>query len=179
MKKTWILLALAACAATADAKTLPSNSALFLGARHHADSELSMNLPYEEGDLSYVAGFDWYTGRMTRWQLLASYLPETTDPAVDYLLTPQLNVLAYEKGFLVGTGVLMSYLPESDEPLPPGAEERDEWTDPYFQLMTGLSFPIGKANLTLLAVYPFEELDEIRDFEFDKLEYQAGLSLRF
>ena len=178
MKTLPVILALSlGLAATASAA---GSNILFAGARYHADPVTTPELPYEQGDLSAVLGFDFYQGAMTRWQLLAAYTPDPSNQTVDYAITPQLNFLMYEQGFLLGAGVLMSYLPLNDDAVPAGADEnRDDWTDPYYQLLAGFTYPVGKAKLTVMAAFPFEEFDQIQDFEFDQLEYMAGLSFRF
>lgn len=178
MKTLPVLLALSlGLVATASAA---GDSIIFAGGRYHADPVTTPELPYAKGDLSAVLGFDFYQGAMTRWQLLAGYTPDPSNKAVDYALTPQLNFLMYDQGFLIGAGILMSYLPLNKDVAPAGADaNRDDWTDPYYQLLAGFTYPLGQAKLTVLAAFPFEDFDQVQDFEFGQLEYMAGLSFRF
>ena len=150
------------------AQATHAQSAVSAGARYHAKHSAFEELPFENGDISYTLGYE-YHDKAGYWQLLVGYTPEVGDGMlVDYIITPQLNLLIKDSVWIAGTGILGSYIE---------TELESDWTDVYWQVMLGFEFPLPAFSLELLAYYPFESWNEFDEFDTDDLEY--GLSMKF
>jgi len=152
--------------------------------RYHCESTVCEDLPYAKGDLSYLLAYE-YTEGFLAWQLGLDTAPnvkgvkQPVDPNVrvpppdtDYILTPQLNLLAKDRGFTGGVGIRSSYIRDT--------EGGDEWTSLYYQFQLGLRIPVYKAiSLVGDVFYAFEDWGKMTDFRFGDLEYGAGLNYQF
>jgi hypothetical protein len=119
--------------------------------------------------LSYAVGDD-----KGRWQLGSLYTPDAGkgDTELDYALTPFLNLVFKDKYFLVGMGISQTFMSAK--------EGDDDWTDLYWNVLTGLEFPVTKRiSLAGLAIYDYEEWGKLGDFAFDDVEFAAVLNLLF
>ena len=146
-------------------------SAVGAGVRQHVLHSAFEELPFEDGDLTYTLGYE-YHDRAGYWQILVGYTPEVGEgDIVDYVITPQLNLIIQDRVFLAGTGILGSYV-ES-------IEDGGDWTSVYWQLMLGLEIPLGPVTLEAMAYYPYESWSDLDDFEFDDIEYGGSLKFYF
>jgi hypothetical protein len=146
-------------------------SAVGAGVRQHVLHSVYEELPFEDGDLTYTLGYE-YHDRAGYWQVLVGYTPEVGEgDVVDYVITPQLNLIIQDRVFLAGTGILGSYI----ESIADGGD----WTSVYWQLMLGFEIPLGPVKLEVMAYYPFESWSDIDDFEFDDIEYGGSLKFYF
>jgi hypothetical protein len=147
------------------------NSAVGLGARWHVQHSAFEDLPFEDGDLTYTLGYE-YHDKAGYWQLLLGYTPEVGEgDLVDYVITPQLNLIIQDRIFLAGTGILGSYVESKDE--------GGDWTSVYWQFMLGFEIPLGAVKLEILAYYPFEGFSDLDEFDFSDIEYGGSLKYYF
>lgn len=142
------------------------------GGRYHIESPVLPDLPFEDGDWSSLFTFDIHEGA-GYWQLGVDFgYGAGTNDNVSLVMTPQLNLLAEDKGFVGGLGVLGTYIQDD--------VEGDHWTDVYYQFLLGFDFPMGKSMaLGLMSHYPFADWGELGDFDFGDMEYSASLRFRF
>ena len=148
------------------------NYSVSAGGRYHVDSAVLPDLPYAEDDWSSLITFDVHEGA-GYWQLGVDigYGAGTNDN-VSLVLTPQINLLAEDKGFVGGLGILGTYIQDD--------VEGDHWTDVYYQFSLGYDFPIsGGLAFGAMAHYPFADWGDLGDFDTDDLEYSASLRFRF
>jgi hypothetical protein len=127
--------------------------------------------PFVGGDIGYGAAYE-IRDEMGFWQLGALYIPDAgTDSTYDYAATPFLNLIIKERSFLLGVGILQTYTSGSAD---------DEWSDLYWNLLTGLEFPVGdRLSVTGLAIYDFEGWNTLNDFRFEDVEFAASLNFLF
>ena len=146
--------------------------AVGLGARYQVENTYIENLPFDDGDLTYSISYE-YHDRAGYWQLMVGYAPDVGEgDIIDYVITPQLNLIIQDRIFLVGAGVLTSYVQNS--------ETGGDWTDVYWQVMLGLEIPIGSFALEAMAYYQFNKWDDmVSDFESDDLAYGGSLKYYF
>ena len=155
--------------------------AFSIGARYHTDHSAYRDLPFGNGDISYMLALE-YAERLALWQLGVDFAPDVSgtrdlDPEEDqvgtrFVITPQLNLIFKDRVFRAGTGVLTSYVKDDDG--------EGEWLGPYWQLLLGLSFNIaGSVSLDTSAHYVMKSWDKITDFKFGDLEYSMLLTFRF
>lgn len=156
---------------------------LSAGGRYHAELSAFPDLPYGNGDLSYVLAYQ-YTQGIAIWQFACDLGPDVSGKhpvvsgtttnlvGVDHIVTPQFNVIIRDRYFRGGGGIRTSYIRDADG--------EGEWLDPYWQLQLGLSFPIyGRLSVDINAHYVYERWDKLVKFKFDDLEYGALLNLAF
>jgi hypothetical protein len=142
-----------------------------IGGRYQVDHSAFEELPFDDGDISYGVNYE-YQEDAAFWQLGVLYTPEVGGTnSADYVVTPQINLMLKDDIWRGGIGALMSYIKDDNG--------EDDWTDLYWQLHLGVAIPIGPLSLTALAHYVFEDYGEIKDFDFDDLEYGAWLSYQF
>ncbi len=146
-------------------------SAIGLGARSQVKHSVMKDLPFEDGDITYTASYEYHDAA-GYWQLMVGYTPDVGDgDVIDYVITPQLNLIIQDKIFLAGTGILGSYI--SDK------ETGSDWTDVYWQLMLGLEIPVGPLSIEAMASYQFDKWGNLSDFEFDDITYGGSLKFYF
>ncbi len=147
------------------------------GGRYHTGLEKFEDYPFRSGDISYQVGMEFHEG-IGYWQLVLGYTPSVGDnpdpeaeaPRIDSVITPQLNLILQDRGWLAGTGILASYIKDENE---------KDWTSIYWQTMIGYVFNFQHFNLEILASHVFEEWSLFTDFSFNRLEYSAMLKRRF
>ncbi len=167
-----VLCLLAACHLSAQAAAGTRYSA---GLRYHTQDKEFETYPFQDGDLSYLIGMEFHEG-IGYWQLLLGYTPsldapeDPEAPEVKSVITPQLNLILQDRGWLAGSGILASYVEDDLD---------KDWTDIYWQTMIGYQFSFGLFDAELLAVYPFEEWSVFTEFDFDNLEWNFLLKTRF
>lgn len=148
-----------------------------VGARYHTTHSRfsSFEYPFREGDISYQAGFELQEGAGF-WQLMVGYTPsvdqdpENDAPEIDSIITPQLNLILQDRGWIAGAGILSSYIED---------EVESDWTDIYWQTMIGYQLQLHTFSVDLMAVYPFDEWKNLSDFKFDNLEASITIKKSF
>jgi len=140
------------------------------GVRRHAQHSVFEDLPFDDGDLSYGIAYE-YHDKKAYWQLGVGYAPQPGTNGVDYVVTPQLNLIVKDRVWRAGIGVLDRYVEMEDG--------ENDWTDVYFQFLTGIHLPVFGMDFDVLAFYPFAEWGDISDFDFDDIDYGAWLTFSF
>ncbi len=162
--KTITLLATVALLTALMIPQAEAQSAVGLGIRSHVLHTEFEEYPFDDGDLSYIAGYEYHDNN-GYWQLLVGYTPDVGDgTVVDSIITPQLNLLIQDGIWLAGVGVLGSYVETTED---------SDWTDVYWQVMLGLELPLPIFKLDILAYYPFESWSTFGDFDTDDIEFGA------
>jgi hypothetical protein len=165
--KTPILLCILIGLLTLTVSWANAQSAVGVGVRSHVLHTEFEEYPFDDGDISYVAGYE-YHDKAGYWQLLVGYTPDVGDgTVVDSIITPQLNLLLQDGAWLAGVGILGSYVETT--------LETTDWTDVYWQVMLGFEIPLPIFKLELLAYYPFESWSTFGDFDTDDIEF-GGLA---
>lgn len=174
MKTTFAHLAVAVLMLAASGMNLQAGDhGLAVGARYHQEHSVFEELPFEDGDIAYGLAYEYHENN-AYWQLAVNVAPDINGTnALEYVITPQINLIATDNMWRAGVGVLASYLMPEDDAVD------EDWTDIYWQLMVGLVFPIGAMNLEVQAFYVLEAWDEITEFDFSDIEYGAWLGYRF
>jgi hypothetical protein len=142
------------------------------GARYHRDHSVYEELPFADGDFSYSLGYE-YHDQDYYVQLSAGYCPDVGSTSqVDYVITPQANLIFVDKQWEGGVGILNSYTADDDK-------TNAEWTGLYWQLILGYTFPVFKIPLSVDVYYPFKSWSDIDEFDVKDLEYGATLKFYF
>jgi len=158
------------------------NNAIVIGGRYHAASHVLSQYPFDK-DYSYLLGYEYHDAS-AYWQLGVGFAPQassTNAANVDYVVTPQLNLIFKDGVFKGGVGVLVSYLSKKDDTknaLSNSTEDK-EWTDFYWQVMLGVGLPVGKITLDAFAYYPFKDFDSFDNFKTKDIEYGAWVGYKF
>lgn len=173
MKKTTVaLFVLIIVAGTTLGAGRAGRSGLSAGARYHVDHSVYEELPFDAGDMSYGLAYE-YRERQALWQVAMNYAPHiggaTND--IDYVMTPQLNLIFTDNNWRGGTGILKSYI--KDEVL------GGDWTDVYWQFLFGFQTPVSRMKFDFQAFYVFNHWDELSEFDFGDVEFGGWLSLDF
>ncbi len=146
-----------------------------IGARYHTTHTRFEDYPFGSGDLTYQAGMEFHEG-IGFWQLILGYTPslrstsEPDEPEVDYIITPQLNLILQDQGWLAGTGILSSYIKD---------EVESDWSKTYWQTMLGYQFRFQHFTLDVMGIYSFDRWSNFSDFRFGNMEFSAMLKRRF
>lgn len=178
------------------ASDVSAQNGLTGGARYRRDHTKFEKLPFDDGDITYFLMYE-IGNEHAAWQIGADYAPRVTglygasadakktrDDAggeeapenlgeeVDYVITPQLNLVFKDRIFRAGTGVMASYIKKDDGD--------HEWHYPYWQMELGLEFNVGK-NLRagVSAYYLLDRWRDITKFRTDEIEYGARLAYSF
>jgi hypothetical protein len=169
-KRTVRLLACAALLASAAATPALGQHAFGIGARRHCDHDAFEDLPFEDGDWSYAAVYE-YSDQSAMWQIVFDWAPYVTGTnSVDQVITPQLNLIFKDRAFRGGIGILGSYIDDEDP----------DWTDIYYQFLLGLELPLHRRfSVELYAVYAFEAFDELQDFVWGDIEFSGVIKYAF
>jgi hypothetical protein len=168
----WIGVAAAGLLAAAAQAQAPVPSVV-VGGRYHAASTVLPDLPYDDGDLSLLVAYQLEeAASVLQFALDYAWDAGARSNAVDYVLTPQINVLFRRNWLAFGTGALMSRIE--------GEGEGTGWTGLYYQFLAGTELDLGsRASLTALAAYPFDDFGELGEFDTGDLEYTVYLKFRF
>jgi hypothetical protein len=161
-------------AATSHASS--KKTAFDAGVRVHSEHSAFTELPYGDGDTTFVGGVEFHDTH-GYWQFAVGYTPRISDKevplerAVDYTVSPQLNLIFTDRGWQGGMGILSDYIVYEDGD--------DDWTDMYYQFQLGYAFEVPGFTIELMGYYPFEKWGELGDFDFDDLEYGGALKFFF
>lgn len=141
------------------------------GVRWFAANDEFEPVPYDDGDQGYSIAYHFITPS-AYWQLATTLAPEAgADPEVDSVVTPEFNIVLYDRFVQLGTGVLISHV---------DYEHRgSDWSDVYWQLLGGFHVPLGGLNLSALAYYRFEELSDVGDLALDDMDVGLWLGYQF
>lgn len=155
---------------------------LNLGARYHTAHHNFDKSPFGNGDISYLLAYT-YAEKIAAWQLGVDFAPDISGTMlmagervigreeIDYVVTPQLNLIFIDRCFRGGVGVKTSYI---------RAEEENFWLDPYWQFLLGINIPLLKRfDLDLSTSYVFQRWDYLDKFDFRDLEYLLSLNIKF
>ncbi len=147
-----------------------------VGARYYTDHSIFDELPFSSGDIGYVGGLECREGDSVL-QILVTYAPsldgekwaDLAMPEVaDYVITPELTLLASDGAWQAGGGILASYI----------ATDLDEdWTDVYYKFQLGYTLGRGRMKIGINADYTFEDVDALSEFDFDDLDYSLLLHI--
>ena len=142
-----------------------------VGAKYHRLHSSFKELPYDDGDISYSVAYE-YHDEDAFWQLACDVTPEfKSRDDLEYGMTPQLNLLATDRIFQGGLGILSTYT---------HGDTGGNWMDMYWQFILGVSIPLpGPFTLEANAYYVFDEWGHVSDFDFGDVEYGAYLGYRF
>ena len=144
---------------------------LAVGVRQHVDHTTFDEYPFGEDDLSYGLAYEYHEGP-AYWQIAVLYADDVTGTTndLDFVLTPQINIVLKDAFWRLGVGGLTSYTKGDDV---------DEWTDLYWQVMAGLGLPVFALDVDVMAYYPFESWGDIGDFDIDDVEFGGWISYEF
>jgi hypothetical protein len=156
------------------------------GARMHVEHSAFTALPFDDGDFGYLLAYEYHEG-LGLWQAGVEYAPSPDgDPNVDYVLTPQVGLILQDRIFRAGLGALWSYVARDSAGVAPPSEESpsdeiiDGWSDPYWQINVGLSFPIlERFALSIDSFYVFEEWSKLMEIKAHDIEFGASFSVKF
>ncbi len=106
------------------------------------------------------------------WQAAILYTPEIGSmPDADYAITPEINLMLSENAWRVGIGGARTYV---------SSDTNGGWRDFFWQALLGFGLPgIGSGTLEARAIYVFDELGNIGDFDTSNLEYAIWLGIPF
>lgn len=144
-----------------------------IGLRNHVKHSTFTLVPFNE-DLSYEFVYDSGADG-GYWQIVLGYTPHITasegKDAVDYVVTPQLNLLMEDVTWRMrgGVGAVSSYVSYEDK--------GGDWTKVYWQFIAGLNIPLGSMHLDIMAYYVFEDWNELKKYDSKDIEF--GATLRF
>ncbi|MFU8780897.1 MAG: hypothetical protein ACNA71_07720 [Kiritimatiellia bacterium] len=146
------------------------------GARFHTTHKSFEEYPFSNSDISWQAGMEFHEG-VGYWQLIVGYAPsikETTkedDPiAIDSVITPQLNLIIQDRGWLAGAGAYAFYI---------RTDEENDWSKIYWQTMIGYEFQMKAFDISIMGIYSFDRWGNISDFRFGDLETSVMIKKKF
>ncbi len=144
---------------------------LGFGGRRHVNHSEFLELPFGDDDMSYFIAYELHD-LSGLWRIALNYTSsiEATD-SVDYVLTPEVDLLVKDKMLMGGVGMLKSYIKD---------EISSDWTTTYWQLILAANFGMSQSvMLDVGAYYLFEEWKKVDEFDVDDLEYAASLKFSF
>lgn len=165
---TSILIVLALCIATTHAAA-SSKQRFGVGARYHAQHNAEEREVAFDDESTYGIVYEYHEGN-TFWQLGAQYGTSLGTNDVDYIITPEINLMLTDGAWRGGIGALATYF---------SGDVDDDWSDIYYQFILGVDFPIGSLALSLQTAYVFEDFDKLDEFDFDELDWAGYLSYQF
>lgn len=154
------------------------NNMFSIGGRYHTQQSAFDDLPFGDGDISYLLAYT-YSYYASMWQFgldigpdVKGKMPDSSGEGVNFVLTPQFNLIFRDRWFRGGPGIRTSYL---------RSENGDgKWLSPYWQLQLGLSFPIWRTlSVDIGAYYVMEQWSKISKFRVNDLEYGLLINYAF
>ncbi|MDP6491448.1 MAG: hypothetical protein QGH42_05480 [Kiritimatiellia bacterium] len=139
-----------------------------VGARYHVEHDSEREVPFD--DVTTYGIVYEYHERGTFWQLGLQYGTEIGGVDVDYVLTPEINLMLTDGAWRGGIGALSTYVKVDDE---------SDWSDVYYQFILGFDMPLGSTILSIQANYAFEDFDKLDEFDFDELDWVGYLMYEF
>lgn len=130
------------------------------------DHSVFTEYPFGDDDFSARVAYEYHE-KGAYWQLAMDYV---WDPSavgsLDYILTPEINVIFKDNLWRGGLGVLSSYT----------SGATDDWTDIYWQFLAGIHLPMFTLDVKLDVAYVFKDWGDVSDFDTDDLEYIISAS---
>ena len=146
-------------------------SVLSGGARLHMDNSVSDDIPFGDDDISVLLGYEYHEDAAF-WQLAVGYTPDVDSAlGVDYVVTPQMNLIIKDNMWRAGFGALWSYVKPD--------VGKSDWTDVYWQFLLGINLPVMGLSMDVNAYYPFEDWGDLGDFDFSDVEYGVLFGYQF
>lgn len=175
MKKNSITILLASIftvsvTISAYAGRLKESNQFTAGVRYHTEHAVFDEVPYDDGDLSFLIAYEYHEPS-AYWQLALGYAPDASNgDDIDYVFTPEINIIIKDSIWRAGIGILTSYVGDDEE----------EWSDMYWHLMAGVKLPVFGFPVQAFTYYTFEDFGEIVDeWEFEDMEYGIMVRLPF
>ncbi len=148
-----------------------TQSRIDVGLRQHMAHATLEDVPFGDRDISYCVAYECQEEN-AYWQIGLGYTPHVTgNGTADYIITPQLNLVATENIWRAGIGALMSYVHDD--------VGDSDWSDVYWQMLAGVGFPLGTFQVDVLAHYTFDSWDGLRKFGAGDIEYGVWLKYAF
>ena len=148
-------------------------NAISVGTRRHVNHSVFRALPFDDEDFSYALAYEYHESA-GYWQIAVDYAPDASgmittnlSDSTDYVVTPQINLILKDRGWLGGVGALWSYIEDKNEG---GA-----WTDQYWQLLAGFHLPLFRVHLDVNAYYVFEDWQDLDEFDAGDIDFAAWL----
>ena len=142
-----------------------------VGARLHTDHSDFLELPFDEGDISYAAAYEYHEDN-AYWQIAVTFTPDPSGtPATENVITPALNLIIEDGFWRGGIGALASLFED--------ATGKDEWSNVYYQLMLGIHAPLFGLQWDIMAYYVAETFSDLGGIDTDDLEYGAWVLFPF
>lgn len=143
-------------------------------ARFHREHSEFESMPYGESDMGWLLAYEFHEG-IGFWQTGVEFSNRPSKIQwVDYVLTPQLNLIFKDRIYRAGLGIRWNYLKSRD----PNFETN--WSDLYWQFSIGLAYPVWRRlELGAYSYYVFEEWSELGEFNVGDIEYGISISYRF
>ena len=142
------------------------------GGKYHFDYSNFDRIPIEEDDYSYLMFYEMHND-FAYWQLGGSFTPGPDDDRFDYIITPQINLIAKDSIFRLGLGALTSNLKIDGD---------NDWTKVYWQVIFGLGIPLGsRFGIDIYGHYVFEgwNWDKITEPASEAPEISVMLNFAF
>lgn len=161
---------------TVFAENPKGNHRLSAGARWHKNHSVFDELPFDDGDISYLMAYEYHEG-IALWQVGVDYAKNPDgDKDVKRIYTPQLNLIFKDRIFRAGTGILKSFMTCD--------QESDRDTSIYYQFILGLDMDIPFLNnftIGLNGHYAFQrwKWDKLKEFSGKDIEYSVLLGFQF
>lgn len=165
---TSLMIVLSLLFATAAQAAGKSQQRIGGNVRYHAGQDTPVAAPFDD-DVSYGVVYEYQEGG-TFWQFAVSYADSMGSNDVDYVITPEINLMVSDGAWRGGAGVLASHI---------SAESGSDWSDIYYQFILGLDIPLGALALSVQAYYVFDDFDGLSEFDFDEIEVSGTLMYRF
>jgi len=164
-----ILFVLLFCLSTVQAQTAGrSNQRFGAGVRYHAQHDTERETAFDD-ESTFGLVYEYHEGS-TFWQLGVQYGNNLGTNTVDYIITPEINLMVADGLWRGGIGILSTYS---------NTEDDSDWSDLYYQFLLGVDVPIGSLALSFQAAYVFEDFDELDEFDFDELDWTGYLTFVF
>ncbi len=148
-----------------------SSQALGFRIRNHIDHSIFVESPFGENDISYGLAYEYHDNNGL-WRLGVDYTPDVSgDSMIEYAVTPNLSLIAKDGMWRGGLGILSTYT--SHETM------GTDWSDLYWQFLFGIALDVGALSLDVSAFYVFDDWDNLSEFDFDDIEFGAGIAYLF
>jgi len=150
------------------------HSAVNFGMIQHSDHPAEQEIPFGNGDLSYLLAYEYHEGN-SFWQLGVALTPHasatSTVGSVESVVSPQLNLIYKRNRFLAGAGVTKHYMKFPDKSL---------WSDFFWNFQLGICLPISESfELRAAGHYQFRNFSDLGDFNFNAMEWGINLAYSF
>lgn len=143
-------------------------------ARLHRENSVFESMPYGESDLGWLLAYEYHEG-IGFWQTGVEFSNRPSkNQQIDYVLTPQINLILKDRIYRAGLGIRWNYLKSLDSDI------ENNWSDLYWQFAIGLAYPIlDQLEVGAYSYYVFEEWSELDQFNVGDIEYGISISYQF